>query len=94
MYLDITGEKSRLEINAGVLSAFVLLLLPGEWMRLPRVLSEKIRIPRMKSWGILISKRQVKAKKLSKETEKERSEREEQNQERCRMRGEFEKGAA
>lgn len=48
----------------------------------------------MKSWGIPISKRQVKAKKLSKRTEKERSEREEKNQERCQMEGEFEKGAA
>ena len=48
----------------------------------------------MKPWGIPISKRQVKAKKLSKRTEKGRSEREEQNQKRCQMEREFEKGAA
>lgn len=69
MYLDTIGEKSRLEINAGEWSAFTESLLPWEWMRLPRVLSGKRRIPRMKSWGIPISKRQVKAKKLSKGTE-------------------------
>lgn len=48
----------------------------------------------MKSWGIPVSKRQVKAKKLSKRSEKERSEKEDQNQKRCQMEGEFEKGAA
>ena len=48
----------------------------------------------MKSWGIPISKRQVRAKKLSKRTEKERSEREERIQERCQVEGEFERGAA
>lgn len=45
----------------------------------------------MKSWGIPVSKRQVKAKKLSKKSEKERSEKEDQNQKRCQMEGEFEK---
>lgn len=36
---------------------------------------KKIRILRTKSWGIPISKRQIKEKKLSKEIEKECSER-------------------
>lgn len=43
----------------------------------------KKKNPKNESWGIPISKRWVKKKKLSKEIEKEWSQMEEQNQELC-----------
>ena len=72
----------KLEINIlGVSSIYIVMIAMGV-DKIARVLNEKRKILRIRSWGIPISRRQIKEKKLSKEIEKERSEMGEQKWER------------